>query len=340
VLSFAQGYFHALLAKKVRSSPQLIEAIELDLQEHMAIESAAQTQVLQKSRRSLTAFAHALNMEGSFANSYAQPIRGDVLSWSETQASSRASGKNRNEHDFESDLPGEFDPVSLVNFAKGSKALSAKEKKKIAADLRRIKEPFELTVVGYEDESYLEDLGRKRAEVIESYLLSLGVKAQEVRLQFEPFTEFRSKPSRLEPISAKIIWHRLIEPERLRQSARPALKDPKRVERDLSDLGKAPLGTQAVLEAKAHENSGLIKAGELIHEGLERFANAHHWTLLWQMKWDWKAVADIDLSNERDVVQGVSKVILALRQEGHVLELRVYEDNHVLEVVSSEVFNE
>jgi hypothetical protein len=61
---------------------------------------------------------------------------------------------------------------------------------------------------------------------------------------------------------------------------------------------------------------------------------------MWRVNWDWKAVADVDLSKGVDAVDAVSKVIEALRLEGHALELRVYEDNQVMEVVTTEVFND
>ena len=51
-------------------------------------------------------------------------------------------------------------------------------------------------------------------------------------------------------------------------------------------------------------------------------------------------MAEVDLSKGADPVDAVSKVIEALKQEGHPLQLRVYEDNQVMEVVTTEVFND
>ena len=96
----------------------------------------------------------------------------------------------------------------------------------------------------------------------------------------------------------------------------------------------------AELGAGASETLSVIKQGELIHDGLARFAKSRQWTLMWHLNRDWKAVAEVDLSKPADAVEAVSKVIEALRQEGHALELRVYDDNRVMEVVMGEVFND
>lgn len=320
LLRFGQGYFHVLDTSGPGPSLSTMAQVQLDLKAHTPYQRVALDEPSPQSPK------------GRVANSYAKPIRGDDLSWNNTEGH-----------------PDDRERWALVPFSKGSKLLGTKAKEKVREFLSGKSGEFELTVVGYEDDSYVEDLGRDRARAILQFLLGLGVRAERVKLQMEPFTELRDMNPSFEPIAAKITWHSLNAQTVNRENNTPSVIKQKQPKDESLDAPSQPLpigavkseaSSKAELNGKVSEPSPVIHGGELIHEGLERFAKSRNWTLMWRVNWDWKAVADVDLSKGVDAVDAVSKVIEALRLEGHALELRVYEDNQVMEVVTTEVFND
>lgn len=89
-----------------------------------------------------------------------------------------------------------------------------------------------------------------------------------------------------------------------------------------------------------HTLQMFIRKGRPINEALESWATAAGWTLLWYPSVSWKAIADVDMSDRRDVSAAVSEVISILREEGKPVQLRISEGNKVMEVISTEVKND
>lgn len=84
----------------------------------------------------------------------------------------------------------------------------------------------------------------------------------------------------------------------------------------------------------------LLKKDQPIHEGLQEWAVASGWELLWYPTMSWRTVRDANLSREADVVAAVSKVIDILRDEGKPVRLKISDGNKVMEVLSNEVRND
>ena len=84
----------------------------------------------------------------------------------------------------------------------------------------------------------------------------------------------------------------------------------------------------------------LLGKGQPIHEGLQEWALASGWELLWYPTLSWRTVRDANLSREADVVAAVSKVIDILRDEGKPVRLKISDGNRVMEVLSNEVRND
>ena len=93
------------------------------------------------------------------------------------------------------------------------------------------------------------------------------------------------------------------------------------------DAGKAP--------AEKFYN---LKEGEPIHQELQKWATAEGWKLFWQMPHSWRVFSDASYKKDT-AVAAISEVILNLRDEGKAVRMTVFESNHVLEVVSSELSN-
>jgi len=338
LLRFGRGYFHVLATAGSELSPLTIAQVKLDLKAHTPYQ-------LKVSEDSLTQSPLAL-----VSNSYAQPTRGDELSWINGEEHQGFASNMRTEHSSQGKLTKELESSTLVPFAKGSKVLEIKAKQRMREFLKGLGGEFELTVVGYEDDSYVEDLGRDRAYAILQFLLTLGVRQERVKLEMEPFTELRAKNSNsVTTTQAKINWRPHVvqgfgeEKNNIGGfKLKPHQDPPFDGVSPPMPLGQIKSATSSTVEpiVKASQPRAVINQGELIHEGLERFAKSRNWTLMWLVNWDWKAVAEVDLSKGADPVDAVSKVIEALKQEGHPLQLRVYEDNQVMEVVTTEVFND
>lgn len=84
----------------------------------------------------------------------------------------------------------------------------------------------------------------------------------------------------------------------------------------------------------------LLKKDQPIHEGLQEWALASGWELLWYPTMSWRTVREANLSREPDVVAAVSKVIDILRDEGKPVRLKISDGNKVMEVLSNEVRND
>lgn len=98
----------------------------------------------------------------------------------------------------------------------------------------------------------------------------------------------------------------------------------------------ASLGVQAQIDAPQWS----IKKGQAIHIALDAWAKNAGWTLLWYPSVSWKAISDVDMKDQKDVVAAVSEVITVLRDEGKPVRLRVSDGNNVMEVLSTEVRND
>jgi hypothetical protein len=83
-----------------------------------------------------------------------------------------------------------------------------------------------------------------------------------------------------------------------------------------------------------------IAKGEPIHIAMESWAKKAGWTLLWYPSVSWKAISDVDMQVQKDVVAAVSEVVTVLRDEGKPVRLRVSDGNKVMEVLSTEVKND
>ena len=350
VLRFGQGYFHVLETGRQDLNPSSLAQVQLDLKAHSPHPLGAMAGFApQQNREALLPRAARAFSVGEEANSYAQPIRGDELSWRKVQDQSDIEVSKHHDQGTGDKHQEDRESMITVPFSKGSKLLGNQAKQKVREFLRVNHGEFDLTVVGYEDDSYLENLGRERSQAIFQYLLSLGVREAQVKLQMEPFTELRAMSSNAQPIAAKIIWRRTPDqsPKFEGKASGANLSNLSKDQKASVEQPQLPLHQEqsgafnsAELGAGASETLSVIKQGELIHDGLARFAKSRQWTLMWHLNRDWKAVAEVDLSKPADAVEAVSKVIEALRQEGHALELRVYDDNRVMEVVMGEVFND
>lgn len=83
-----------------------------------------------------------------------------------------------------------------------------------------------------------------------------------------------------------------------------------------------------------------VKKGEPIHEALVEWAEAADWTLIWYPSVSWKAISDVVMDEQPDVVAAVSEVVTILRAEGKPIQLRVSDGNNVMEVLATEVKND
>ena len=348
VLRFGQGYFHVLATGRQPLSTSTLSEVQLDLNAHTSHRWGAFAGHPAQPSEPFDFRASKLIEGDVTSNSYAQPIHGDELSWKKLEDNSSDIGPQTSMQNLDNKLHGSSENMALLAFPKGSKLLGAQAKARLRELLKDKRVGFDLTVVGYEDDSYLEDLGQERADVIKQYLLAQGVGQERVRLQIEPFTELRASKG-TKPPGAKIIWHRLEDSNRKVEKTASKNIAPfsggdqpvDKVQRKLAfDMAQSTSSPRVDVALSVRPSLSVIKQGELIHEGLARLAKSHNWTLMWRLNWDWKAVADIDLSKGGDVVQEVSQVIEALRLEGHALQLKVYEDNQVMEVVTTEVFND
>lgn len=98
-------------------------------------------------------------------------------------------------------------------------------------------------------------------------------------------------------------------------------------------------GAQALTDV-GQESQWMIKKGQPIHIALDAWAKNAGWTLLWYPSISWKAIGDVDMKDQKDVVAAVSEVVTILRDEGKAVQLRVSEGNNVMEVLSTEVKND
>ena len=106
--------------------------------------------------------------------------------------------------------------------------------------------------------------------------------------------------------------------------------------------GVAPVATPVVAAPPAPQPAPafLLKKDQPIHEGLQEWAVASGWELLWYPTMSWRTVREANLSREPDVVAAVSKVIDILRDEGKPVRLKISDGNKVMEVLSNEVRND
>lgn len=78
-----------------------------------------------------------------------------------------------------------------------------------------------------------------------------------------------------------------------------------------------------------------LKAGHPIHEQIIRWAAQEGWTLQWQPKVSWLAVADTEFEGE--CMEAVQAVVDGLFFEGKPVRLVLWEGNRVAEVVSNDI---
>ena len=80
-----------------------------------------------------------------------------------------------------------------------------------------------------------------------------------------------------------------------------------------------------------------IRQGVAIHSQIEAWARAKGWQLIWYPSVSWRAIANADFNQHKEVSAAIEDVINILRDEGKPVRLRISEGNHVLEVTSNEV---
>lgn len=78
-----------------------------------------------------------------------------------------------------------------------------------------------------------------------------------------------------------------------------------------------------------------LKAGRPIHEQIIGWAAQEGWTLQWQPKVSWLAVADTEFEGE--CMEAVQAVVDGLFFEGKPIRLILWEGNRVAEVVSNDI---
>jgi hypothetical protein len=83
-----------------------------------------------------------------------------------------------------------------------------------------------------------------------------------------------------------------------------------------------------------------LRKDEAIHEGLQAWARAGGWELIWYPALSWKTLRGAEFRRHAEVTAAVSEVIDILRDEGKPLRLRISEGNQVMEVLSNEVLND
>lgn len=89
--------------------------------------------------------------------------------------------------------------------------------------------------------------------------------------------------------------------------------------------------------AVARNNPFLIRRGAPLHAQLQAWARHTGWELLWHPSVSWRAIADADFNQHKDVTAAVEDVVGILRDEGKAIRLRISDGNRIMEVVSNEV---
>lgn len=98
----------------------------------------------------------------------------------------------------------------------------------------------------------------------------------------------------------------------------------------------APGAATAPVAAAPAAPAFVLKKGELVHSGLQAWATAAGWELIWYPDRSWKVLGDTTI-DAKDVTQAVSEVVTILRDERRPVRLEIADGNRIMEVINTDV---